>query len=164
MAAWRYEISLFVLKKYFSTLEEKFRISARPCNILDIMKNPLKGCFKGLFPVVEIGLWEETIFLCFLENEIGLKICSLALSSIHALEKYDCNTESVTFQKLPVFFPSVSWSVLFLDLLIYMWSFLWVILFRRNSWNSVLRKKPENEKTICKITVRRSKYCLLRNF
>ena len=55
MAAWRYEISLFVLKKYFSTLEEKFRISARPCNILDIMNNPLKGCFKGLFPVVEIG-------------------------------------------------------------------------------------------------------------
>ena len=28
MAAWRYEISLL-----FSTLEEKFRISARPCNI-----------------------------------------------------------------------------------------------------------------------------------
>ena len=45
MATWRYEISLLVLKKYFthslcslvkyfSTLEEKFRISARPCNIL----------------------------------------------------------------------------------------------------------------------------------
>ena len=41
MVAWRYEISLLVLKKifhsfaqYFSTLEEKFRISARPCNIL----------------------------------------------------------------------------------------------------------------------------------
>ena len=45
MAAWRYEISLIVLKKffslslhslvkYFSTLAEKFRISARPCNIL----------------------------------------------------------------------------------------------------------------------------------
>ena len=45
MAAWRYEISLIVLKKYFtrslrsqvkcfSTLEEKFRISVRPCNIL----------------------------------------------------------------------------------------------------------------------------------
>ena len=45
MAAWRYEISLLVLNKYFtrslrsplkyfSTLEEKFRISARPCNIL----------------------------------------------------------------------------------------------------------------------------------
>ena len=45
MATWRYKISLLVLKKYFtgepservkyfSTLEEKFRISARPCNIL----------------------------------------------------------------------------------------------------------------------------------
>ena len=38
MAAWRYEISLLVLK-YFSTLEEKFRISARPCNILHIFVN-----------------------------------------------------------------------------------------------------------------------------
>ena len=48
MAAWRYEISLLVLKKYFtserservkyfSTLEAKFRISARPCNILYII-------------------------------------------------------------------------------------------------------------------------------
>ena len=47
MAAWRYEISLLVLKKYFtrplrslvkyfSTLEEKFRVSARPRNILYI--------------------------------------------------------------------------------------------------------------------------------
>ena len=47
MAAWRYKISLLVLKKYFtrslrslvkyfSTLKEKFRISARPCNILYI--------------------------------------------------------------------------------------------------------------------------------
>ena len=47
MAASRYEISLLVLKKYFmsernkrvkyfSTFEEKFRISARPCNILYI--------------------------------------------------------------------------------------------------------------------------------
>ena len=47
MAAWRYEIPLLVLKKYFtserservkyfSTLEEKFRISAPPCNILYI--------------------------------------------------------------------------------------------------------------------------------
>ena len=45
MAALRYEISLLVLKRYFtrslrslvkncSTLEGKFRISARPCNIL----------------------------------------------------------------------------------------------------------------------------------
>ena len=48
MVAWRYEISLLVFKKYFtrslsslvkyfSTLEEKFRISARPCNILYIL-------------------------------------------------------------------------------------------------------------------------------
>ena len=43
MVAWRYEISLLVLKnislvrEYFSTLEEKFRISARPCNILYIV-------------------------------------------------------------------------------------------------------------------------------
>ena len=53
MAAWRYEISLLVLKKYFTSerskrvefaaltreiffhcREEKFRISKRPCNIL----------------------------------------------------------------------------------------------------------------------------------
>lgn len=32
-AWWRHEISLLALKKYFSTLEEKLRISARPCNI-----------------------------------------------------------------------------------------------------------------------------------
>ena len=49
MAAWRYEISLLVLKNIslvrcahswniFSTLEEKFRISARPCNILYVIK------------------------------------------------------------------------------------------------------------------------------
>ena len=56
MAAWRYEISLLVLKKYFtserservkyfSTLEEKFRISKRPCNILY-----LRTCFaRGYF-------------------------------------------------------------------------------------------------------------------
>ena len=36
MAAWRYKISVLVLKKYFS-LEEKFRISARSCNILYIL-------------------------------------------------------------------------------------------------------------------------------
>ena len=38
MAACRYEISLLVLKKYFTrslcSLVEKFRISAQPCNIL----------------------------------------------------------------------------------------------------------------------------------
>ena len=47
MAAWRYEISLLVLKKYFthslrslmkyfSPLEDKFCISTKPCNILYI--------------------------------------------------------------------------------------------------------------------------------
>ena len=52
MAAWRYEYSLLVLKKYFtrslrtlvkyfSTLQEKFRISARPCNILYLFYNRL---------------------------------------------------------------------------------------------------------------------------
>ena len=53
MAAWRYEISLLVLKKYFtrllcsllkyfSTLEEKFRISVWPCNILYLLNIALK--------------------------------------------------------------------------------------------------------------------------
>ena len=44
MAAWRYKISLLVLKKYFtsernifSTQEEKFRISKWPCNVLFII-------------------------------------------------------------------------------------------------------------------------------
>ena len=35
--------SLRTLVKYFSTLKEKFRISARPCNILYIMDNVYKG-------------------------------------------------------------------------------------------------------------------------
>ena len=49
MAAQRNEISLLVLKKYFTcslrslvkyfpTLEEKFRISKRPCNVLFITR------------------------------------------------------------------------------------------------------------------------------
>ena len=53
MAARRYEISLLVLKKYFtrslctlmkyfSTLEEKCRISKRPCNVLFIILTPMK--------------------------------------------------------------------------------------------------------------------------
>ena len=37
MAAWRYEISLLVLKN-LSTVEEKFRISAWSCNILYISR------------------------------------------------------------------------------------------------------------------------------
>ena len=67
MAAWGYEISLLVLKKYFmsehskrvkyfSTLKEKFRISVRPCNILHcfvshrvqycIMKSLVVVCYQ----------------------------------------------------------------------------------------------------------------------
>ena len=53
MTAWRYEISLLVLKKYFtrllcsllkyfSTLEEKFHISVWPCNILYLLNIALK--------------------------------------------------------------------------------------------------------------------------
>ena len=43
MTAWRYKISLLVLKNislvnYFSTLKEKFRISACPCNILYLLQ------------------------------------------------------------------------------------------------------------------------------
>ena len=37
MAVRRYEISLLVLKNIFSTREEKFRISAQPCNVLFII-------------------------------------------------------------------------------------------------------------------------------
>ena len=37
MAARRYEISLRVLKNIFSTREEKFPISKRPCNVLFII-------------------------------------------------------------------------------------------------------------------------------
>ena len=54
MAAWRYEISLLVLKNislvrnYFSTLEEKFRISERPCNILYLFSQHLTFFWKLL--------------------------------------------------------------------------------------------------------------------
>ena len=52
MAALRSKISLLVLKKYFirslrslvkyfSTLDEKFRIPARPCNVLYILPNDI---------------------------------------------------------------------------------------------------------------------------
>ena len=47
MVAWRYKISLLVLKKIFSTLEEKFRISARPCNIVYKFKVIIGTNFLG---------------------------------------------------------------------------------------------------------------------
>ena len=63
MATWRYKISLFVLKKYFtsqrservkyfSTLEEKFCISARPCNILYLFKEDSMELLQKL-----VNLW-----------------------------------------------------------------------------------------------------------
>ena len=59
MAAWRYEISLLVLKKYFSTLEEKFRISARPCNILYLPIN-YRASKNSLFKA-KLNVREKTI-------------------------------------------------------------------------------------------------------
>ena len=42
MVAWRYEISLLVLKKIFTkNIKEKFRISTRPRNILYLSSSPL---------------------------------------------------------------------------------------------------------------------------
>ena len=56
MAARRYEISLLVSErservKYFSTQEEIFRISKRPCNVLFIIKTPMKHQTISLFAV-----------------------------------------------------------------------------------------------------------------
>ena len=69
MAAWRYEISLLVLKKYFtrslrslvkyfSTLEEKFRISARPCNILYVFMQNItyESCYYLFILIPAKGL------------------------------------------------------------------------------------------------------------
>ena len=50
MAAWRYEISLLVLKNISlvrAPTEEKFRISARACNIL-YLPNSLDQFFKEM--------------------------------------------------------------------------------------------------------------------
>ena len=70
MAAWRYEISLLVWKKYFtcslrslvkyiSTLKEKFRISARPCNILYI--SPGCNFFSLIYRLTTI--WGDIMFI-----------------------------------------------------------------------------------------------------
>ena len=68
MVAWRYEISLPVLKKYFtrslgshvkyfSTLEEKFCISARPCNILYIY------IYIYIYTFFDVVIYNECILL-----------------------------------------------------------------------------------------------------
>ena len=72
MVAWRYEISLLVLKKYFtgerselvkyfSTLEEKFRIFARPCNILYLITHTF---FFSLQHLIQIE-WDIRAGLCY---------------------------------------------------------------------------------------------------
>ena len=60
MAAWRYEISLLVLKnisrvKYFLALEEEFLISTRPSNILYFSSSSNKILAIKLS---ESNLWE----------------------------------------------------------------------------------------------------------
>ena len=94
MAAWRYEISLLVLKNIslvrcvtreissFSTLEEKFRISVRPCNILYVIKprpqisavflevkvNKHRGANSCKFGTFPYALWNLTFTgTCFYE-------------------------------------------------------------------------------------------------
>ena len=51
MVAWRYEIFLLMLK-IISTLEDKFRISARPCNILYLLYR--HGCFTEKYTTRKI--------------------------------------------------------------------------------------------------------------
>ena len=81
MAAWRYEISLLLLKKYFtrslrslmeyfSTLEEKFRISTRPCNILYsvCMKN-----IQGSLPL-DCEFSFQLFLCCYQKSSVKLLI------------------------------------------------------------------------------------------
>ena len=101
MAAWRYEITLLVLKKYFtrslrqlmkylSTLEEKFRISAQPSNILYFILyyiNILEiywGCTLNLTPAVLNTLSMSLQLLCcyatiFFSNETMAATLTLPL-------------------------------------------------------------------------------------
>ena len=74
MATWRYKISLLVLKKYhthslrslvkfFSTLEEKFCISAQPCILTKLSENKVlkqilkKIIIKKSFIMYFASLW-----------------------------------------------------------------------------------------------------------
>ena len=98
MAAWRNEISLLVLKKYFtrslrslvkyfSTLEEKFRICARPCNILYIqwivqsLVSPILIHWIVIYPVdsasQRLNNWNQIfmrhyIFTCVSKSQVYL--------------------------------------------------------------------------------------------
>ena len=74
MAAWRYEISLLVLKKifhsfmkYFSTLKEKFCISTWPGNILYIHWLSIREINK--YCVIHwIGIYPEDTIIHHLNN------------------------------------------------------------------------------------------------
>ena len=76
MAAWRYEICLLVLKntrslrsivKYFSTLEEKFRISARPCYIIYLFIYQADICsysYGALLAKFQPGVLNPLVLIC----------------------------------------------------------------------------------------------------
>ena len=77
MATWRYEISLLVSKKYFSTLEDKFRISARPCNILyifSLFQKASSWLFKIMFTIQ--GL-KKTLYSSLSFLQAALTYCLL---------------------------------------------------------------------------------------
>ena len=51
MVAWRNEISLLMLKTIFQHLEEKFCISAQPCNILYYVASSVSGQDRATCPL-----------------------------------------------------------------------------------------------------------------
>ena len=89
MAAWRYEISLLVLKKhftrslrslvkYFSTLEEKFRISSRPCNIFYLLLAiKVYWMFQKFGPIVN----------CILRKAFNASLSKFKLIQVRNLSK-----------------------------------------------------------------------------
>ena len=104
MASWRYEISLLVLKKYFtrslgsplkyfSTLEEKLRISARPCNILYVF---------FLFG----SAWAVKIFVDF--HCTGIRSVLEYCSPIFHHSLPDCLSERVQKRALSIIAPDKS--------------------------------------------------------
>ena len=57
--------SLGSIVKFFSTLEDKFRISARPCNILHflICNNSIASCNKRSFEIERMFFFFQLVFL-----------------------------------------------------------------------------------------------------
>ena len=85
MAAWRYKISLLVLKKYFLTLKEKFRISAWPCNILYIQNMTEHSCHPWRRRIKNFYMLYIHILNCSKEH-IGTYIKCFDLSLLHYFE------------------------------------------------------------------------------